>query len=233
MAKNLKDYLRNTYSKKDLLLEGGPLAQMIPDNSVVRDIDAKAAAKAGGEANIFGRDVTSASTGKTLKEGKGYVYGGKRSTAFHEGLHLLKNRKGAWSRDAKGKRRFNEPEQIPTSEDEEGGSDDHAWMAGNELYDAKNKGQKDEAYAENDYYVDRKKMEEIAKSDMAGTEYDIGARLMFDPSRGHGAKAVAASAMAGEAFLDPRANYAKYRDAQSYLMQEVRNFNVGRAEAGK
>ena len=46
----------------------------------------------------------------------------------------------------------------------------------------------------------------------AGNEYDLGARLLFDPARGHNAAQVAKSAMA-----DPtggRENYLTYRDMQ-------------------
>jgi len=61
---------------------------------------------------------------------------------------------------------------------------------------------------------------ELGKSPVAaGNEYDLGARLIYDPARGHGAEQVAGAAMA-----DPtggRANYINYRDMQQPGLPEL------------
>ena len=215
---------RKAFSQQELLVEGGPLAQLIPEGAVYDTPKPGLAQYVQGEANTSGQTGVSEDTGEYIENKTANVYDSDISTGFHEGLHLLKSRK--WHRNAQGKLKL--APQIPGSEEHHG---DHMWMAGNDLFDARTQEEVDESKKRHDYEGEyfNEVAGQYANADMAGQEHDLGAKLMFDPTRGHGAEAVVASSMAADAFLDPRYNYSQYRNAQSYLMNQLGKFNMERA----
>ncbi len=156
------------------------------------------------------------------KHNKAVVNTGDVRTALHEGKHLLKTRGPlqnvpgvAGSTARKMLSKMTKRPEVPVDKHAKAGHKEHAWITGNELYNARNKKEADAALSRQSHVVGQRKMSKAARNNMADTEYGLGARLMYDPSRGHGARKVAKSAM--ESVGNERATYKKYRDQQSYI----------------
>jgi len=144
-------------------------------------------------------------TGEMLEKGHAYIYDSSALTAVHEGMHLLENvRKGKGVPEVEASRY--------------GGSKDHPWIEANELYNARNKAEYDRNLASHEHYLATQDTKKTAADNMAAAEYDLGARLMYDPSRGHNVRQTVQAAFesvgGGKAERD---TYIKYRNQQSYV----------------
>ncbi len=163
-------------------------------------------------------EANSSPTGRTMRgrmghlipKGKANVYKGGVHTAVHEGKHLV---------DAKRERRGGT--RIPSTYARQKGTEkpaehSHGWIEASGLYNAKNKKEYEASMRKRGTYLNQQDLNDsLDEGYMAEDEYDMGARLMYDPARGHGARKVAKSAMAS--VRNERATYKKYRDQQSYV----------------
>lgn len=211
----MKKKPRKHWTKQELAAAGGPMGRMVASEVGAENIRSTSAAPykltAWGEAN-------SSPTGRTMRgrmghlipKGKANVYKGGVKTAIHEGTHLV---------DAKRERRGGT--RIPSTYARQKGTEkpaehSHGWIEANTLYNAKNKKEYEESLRKHGTYLNQQDLKDsLAEGYMAEDEYDMGARLMYDPSRGHGARKVAKSAM--ESVGNEKATYKKYRDQQSYV----------------
>ena len=145
-------------------------------------------------------DHVSTRTGETVKGGQVNVYGQSPETAVHEGLHKL-----SFLRSLTG----NTP-QMPGKTKYQ-----HDFIEAAEIFDAKTGGAALEALHH------AKRRGELTKdikphlNAMAAQEYEMGARLMYDPSRGHFARQTVQASL--ESLADPKGTYIKYRNKQSYV----------------
>ena len=153
-----------------------------------------------------GRDIVSKKTGLPMKKGQAHVFNRDPLTAVHEGMHMLQRIPEKTARRPDWK-----PQPASASED-------HPWIEANELYNARNKAEYDRNLASHSFYMAATDTQKIAADNMAAAEYDLGARLMYDPSRGHNVvqsfQAAFESVGGGKAERD---TYIKYRNQQSYV----------------
>lgn len=93
--------------------------------------------------------------------------------------------------------------------------DEHPFIYAQQLFDARTP----EEYRDEYLYAMGADMEDQAVKhldDIPGLEYDMGARLQFDPDRGHNVEEVIASSI-DELLNGGKENYLKYRIPQSYI----------------
>lgn len=138
-----------------------------------------------------------------------------RDIVARQGTYIPPNTAYAFWPGVKGHEARHLLPDVPGAESYDHG---HPWVHANEIYDARSPNEAVAAarMSRSDGY-DPSELKPMVDA-MAGTEYDMGGRLMFDPSRGHHGDQVAQSAMMPEAILDPRQNYVDYRNRQSGIM---------------
>ena len=161
-----------------------------------------------GETNSATENYVS-DTGETIKPDQVNTYDMNPETAVHESLHKVAFNRVHRTVTKKGGKWINTP-QVPGT-----GRARHDFIEAAEIFDTKTKKAYDQAHQ------GALKRGETAKdlkphiNAMAAQEYELGARLMYDPSRGHFARQMVQSAQ--ESLADPKGTYTKYRNQQSYV----------------
>lgn len=130
-----------------------------------------------------------------IRKGRANVYNGDPHVSVHELMHLLKD----------------QGVDVPLYDSDEGYSE-HPWIAAQLLYNAA-----DEKELADVWPIIPDKVTDYRDliDDMAGDEFDMGARLQFDPRRGHGVEEMVDSSL--DLLEDPRDKYIRNRNKQSYL----------------
>ena len=199
---------------EDVWDELGPLAALT-DPSMITEFDFNMAKMASNNASGVSsgspnQEIHSGTEAgmEPIAEGTSQVWNGSTSTAAHELLHRVK------------------------------GADNHDFMAAQKLFDSTNR---PEALAALDSATHmrqpgenqdqrRNRVANTLKdiitspgvSDIAGNEYDMGARLAFDPKRGHGPEKMLEAAIDYLTHGDEKSTYRKFRNMQSIYSEELR-----------
>lgn len=144
---------------------------------------------AAGEANPSSAPVISTRTGEKITALEANVYDQDPETAVHEGMHMMAT---------PGKTKYK-----------------HDFIAAADIFDART-----QVTALNTLRNAKRHGTEVKDikphlNAMAAQEYELGARLMYDPSRGHFARQTVQASL--ESLADPKGTYVKYRNKQSYF----------------